>query len=152
MERIPIHRRNYFPEPRFQMRFLTFLVAGSVIQILATVFILYYFLSQNYLFLVKYAGLDTQITQLLSHELRVLIAVIGLTFAIYLVGTVVLGVLFSHRIAGVIYALKRTIHAIEEGQDVKLNLREKDEFQDLVNAFNAMVERLKSQGSVRRYP
>lgn len=135
--------RNFFPEPRFQFRFLRFLILGSLVQIGATCAILYYFLKQNYVLLVEYAGLDNEIRTILFRELKVLIAVISATFAVYLVGVAVLGVLFSHRIAGAIYALKRTIKEINEGKDTLFRLRQGDEFQDLVDSFNLMVKSLK---------
>src|SRR4051794_588542 len=91
-----VRRRNYFPEPKFQWRFLRFLILGALIQITATVGILYYFLHQNYVLLVKFAGLEPPITALLFHELKVLIAVIAVTFCLYLAGLAVLGLFFSH--------------------------------------------------------
>lgn len=142
--------RNYFPEPKFQFRFLRFLLLGSIIQIFATCAILYYFLNQNYSLLVEYAGLDAEIKAMLFRELRVLIAVIGGTFAMYLVGVAVLGVLFSHRIAGAIYALKRTIKDINDGKDVLFRLRQGDEFQELVDGFNSMVKKLKGTNASSR--
>src|SRR5476651_1006981 len=112
--------RNYFPEPKFQFRFLRFLMFGSLVQIGATCAILYYFLEQNYVLLVQSAGLDHEIRTILFRELRILMTVIGATFFVYLVGVAALGVLFSHRIAGAIYALKRTIKEINEGNDSQL--------------------------------
>ena len=135
--------RNYFPEPKFQFRFLRFLMLGSLVQIAATCTILYYFLNQNYVLLVQSTGLDPEIETILFRELRILITVIGATFGVYLVGVAGLGVIFSHRIAGAIYALKRTIKEIIEGNDAKLRLREGDEFQELVDNFNLMVKNLK---------
>lgn len=136
--------RNYFPEPKFQFRFLRFLLLGSVVQIVVTCLILYYFLNQNYQILVQYAGLEDDIKTILFSELKVLIGMVTLTFMAYLGGVLVLGVLFSHRIAGAIYALKRTIKSINEGHDVQLRFREGDEFQDLVENFNRMVIQLKA--------
>ena len=135
--------RNYFPEPRFQLSFLRFLLLGALLHISASCAILYYFLKQNYELLVKYAGLEPEITTLLFRELRILIAVIGVTFAVYLLGTLILGIAFSHRIAGPLFAVKRTIRDLNAGKDVRLKLRKGDEWQDLVDEFNAMVEKLK---------
>lgn len=117
---------------------------GSLVQIAATCAILYYFLNQNYVLLIKSTGLDPEIETILFRELRILVTVIGATFGVYLMGVAGLGVLFSHRIAGAIYALKRTIKDINEGNDSKLRLREGDEFQELVDNFNLMVKNLKS--------
>lgn len=136
--------KNYFPEPKFQFRFLRFLLLGSLVQIGATCAILYYFLKQNYQILVQYAGLDASIQNILYHELRILISMVAATFVVYLAGVAVLGVLFSHRIAGAVYALKRTIKSINEGRDAKLKLRMDDEFQELSDEFNQMVSQLRA--------
>ncbi len=135
---------NYFPEPRFQFRFLKFLLIGSALQIIATCWILYYFLQQNYQLLAQYAGLDAEILSVLHREVNVLITIIGVTFILYLAGVAMLGILFSHRIAGVVYALKRTIRELEDGKDVELKVRQGDEFQDLVDSFNTLIRRLKT--------
>jgi len=135
--------RNYFPEPQFQFRFLRFLVVGSVLQIIATCAILFYFLRQNYLLLVKYAGLEPPITEMLFGELRFLVITIAITFSLFLLGTTLLGIAFSHRIGGAVFAIKRTIRAIIDGKDEQLHLREGDEFRDLVDSFNLMVKVLK---------
>lgn len=135
--------RNYFPEPKFQFRFLRFLLLGSVVQILATCAVLHYFLRQNYVLLVEYAGLDSEVRAILFRELRYLVAAIGATFVVYLAAVAVLGVLFSHKIAGAIYALKRTIKEINEGKDSVLKLRQGDEFKELADNFNQMVANLK---------
>lgn len=125
---------------------------GSLLQIGATCAILYYFLKQNYVVLVQYAGLESEIESILFRELKILISVISVTFAVYLVGVAVLGIVFSHRIAGAIYALKRTIKEINDGGEAVFKLRPGDEFQELVDSFNQMVSNLKagSSGSQNR--
>ncbi len=136
--------RNYFPEPHFQFRFLRFLMIGSILQICATCAILYYFLRENYVVLVQYGGLEQDIQDILYRELRVLISLVSGTFIFYLAAVLILGIFFSHRIAGAIYATKRTIKAISEGKDEKLRFRNGDEFQDLVEGFNRMVSQLRA--------
>lgn len=135
--------RNYFIEKNFQYRFLRLLIVGAVLQLVLVGGILYYFLQQNYTLLVKYAALDTEIENLLFQELRFMAALIGVLFFSYLCGISALGIIFSHRIAGVMYALKRTMRQLNEGQDVRLHLRTKDEFQDVADDFNRLVDQLK---------
>lgn len=119
------------------------MVGGSVLQIAVTCGLLYYFLNQNYQILVKYAGLDQEITTLLTGELKLLITAIGLIFTLFLVGNVLLGIIFSHRVAGPIYAIKRTIRDVRLGKQVRLKFREGDEFTELADNFNDLVNYLK---------
>ncbi len=137
------HVRNYFPEPAFQKRFLLFLIGGSFLPITASLAVLYYFLRENYLLLIKYAALEKQVAELLMRELNILIAVIGFLFLGYLVAITLFGIAFSHRIAGVIFAVKNACRLIAEGTETTLRLRRKDEFRDLANEFNNMVAALK---------
>jgi nitrogen fixation/metabolism regulation signal transduction histidine kinase len=98
---------------------------------------------------VKYAGLDSAMTALLYRELKFLVVVIATTFLVYLVGLTLLGISFSHRVAGVMFSIKRTIRQINEGMDVQLKFRAKDEFQDVQDAFNKMVRGLR-EGNIKK--
>ncbi len=135
--------RNYFPEPRFQLRFLGMLLAGAVVELAIIGGILYHFLKENYTLLVKYAALDEQTTKVLYDELRLLTLTIGGTFLLYLLILAALGLRFSHQIVGVMAALKRTIAQINRGEEATLSLRPGDHFQDVQDGFNAMVKRLR---------
>ena len=136
---------NYLPEPRFQLRFIRFLMIGSFIQIALVCAILYFFLSENYRILVNYAGLEPEITSLLYRELRTLMGVLISVFIFFLLGIGIWGTLYSHHIGGVITALKRTIARINAGEDAVLTLRKNDEFQEVVDMFNLMVRNMKER-------
>ncbi len=137
--------KNYFPEPRFQAKFLLFLVGGAVVQTALTYLVVGYFVSQNYELLVKYAGLEKDILNILSGELKKLIWVMSAASAAFVSGTFLLGVVFSHRVAGPIYALKRTIRELNGGKDSFLKLRAGDEFTEMADDFNALVRKLKDK-------
>lgn len=130
---------NYFPEPRFQLRLIGLLIAGSLVQITFASGILYYFLRQNYTLLVQYAQLDSEITALLYRELKLLVMILAANFLLFLTGTLIVGTLFSHRVAGPLYALKRTLKSHLEGKPQPLHFRKKDEFQEIAQLFNAVV-------------
>ena len=142
--------RNFFPEPKFQIRFLAFLLTGSLLQVVIISSVLYYFVSQNYTYLVHYAGLEQEIQDILNRELRWFVVATVVSFSAYLAGVTILGVLFSHRIAGAIYSVKRTIKMICEGKDVELKFRDGDEFRELATGFNEMVRQLKSKDSLKK--
>lgn len=140
--------KNYFPEPRFQAKFLIFLVGGAVVQIALTYFVVGYFVRQNYELLVKYAGVEQDILVILSSELKKLILVMSAASTAFIAGTFALGVIFSHRVAGPIYALKRTIRELNGGKDSFLKLRAGDEFTEMADEFNALVKKLKEKKAV----
>jgi len=141
---------NYFVEPGFQLRYIALLVFSSFIPVLITAVLVSYFLRQNYLLLVDYAALDPDVTALLMWELKFLITIIGVTFFCFFIAVSVLGVLFSHRIAGVIYNLRRTCNDIAKGKDRELKFRKKDEFRDFADDFNKMIRSLKRKSVTRK--
>lgn len=98
---------------------------------------------QNYAILVEMGGLDKVVHEALLRELTIFITVVSAIFLVHLTGMLFLGVIFSHRIAGVIYAVKRTAKDIIEGKNAQLKFRASDEFQELASEFNLLVENLK---------
>ncbi len=124
-------------------------VLGSVVQIALLAGILYYFIGQNYRIIVKFAVVEPEVSAILYRELRTLIGILLSVFTVYLLGISYLGWSFSHRVGGAIYALKRTINQINEGEDVQLKLRKNDEFQEMADDFNLMVKNLKAGNAVK---
>lgn len=139
--------KNYFPEPRFQMKFLFFLMAGTLVQVAVTYSVIGYFVAENYRFLVKYAALDSEILGILSGELASLIWVMAGAAITFMMGILVVGMGFSHRVAGPIFALRRTIRELSEGKDARLKLRQGDQFTDLADEFNSLVSQLKQKSA-----
>ena len=80
---------------------------------------------------------------MLNQQLHTLIALFAGVFFIYLTAVLLMGIFFSQRIGGVIFAIKRTLNDIDSGRYSELKLRRNDEFQDVMDAFNRVVRRLK---------
>ena len=142
--------RNYFPDPEFQFKFLRFVLLTSLVPVVVTVVALGYFIHENYQILIELAGVDEPVRRTLYQELFALIVGIGSVFSVYLVAVLVLGVVFSHRVGGALYAVRRTIRDINSGKQAQLELREKDEFQGLVSDFNTMVATLRAEAIQKR--
>ena len=106
--------------------------------------ILTFFLRQNYLLLIRYAGLEPELATLLNRELKFLVITIFGTFSVFLLVITILGVNFSQRVGGALYAVKRTMRDIIDGKKATLMLRKRDEFQDLADSFNQLVRKLEN--------
>lgn len=139
--------KNYFPEPKFQAKFLFLLVGGALLQVVVTYAVVGYFVSQNYEFLVKYAGIEPEINAVLTSELHHLIWIMTAASVAFVSGTFLLGTLFSHRVAGPIYALKRVIREIGAGKNTQLTLRKGDEFTEVADEFNSLIAKLKKEAA-----
>jgi len=67
-------------------------------------------------------------------------AVSGLVFVL-MMG---LGILYSHRIAGPLHNLNNKMRRIASGEDPSpLNFRQRDQFRELAESFNAMIVKLR---------
>ncbi|MBL8991689.1 MAG: HAMP domain-containing protein [Spirochaetia bacterium] len=166
-----VKRKTYLVKRSFQMRLMS-RVFGSIFVIVlllatATFFFNSYSLSsskgeiRNFLlkitsvgddhseqisaaslvFRVKKMG-DNIISSLDSLQSHMLWAALGsIIFSLVLVGSVFL--LISHRIAGPIYRMERTLQGIQEGDlTLRVVLRDKDELTDLAEQFNQMTASL----------
>jgi len=134
--------KNYFIEPKFQNRYLGFLVGSALIPVFFTVIIISYFLNENYALLVSIGNLDLETTELLKWEKRFLIGAIVCSFTAFMVAIAFLGLIYSHRIAGVVYKIRKALVQLSQGNPVEVTLREYDEFKDLADAFNDLSNSL----------
>jgi signal peptidase II len=118
-------RKSFWVNAPFQKRFSLFL--ATLVLILTGIFVVFCY---TYLkvTLVELTAANTQIVQKFVRPFVWLIFGIGIGFAMLIY---VLGGVFSHRIAGPIYAFEKFLKAIMGGQKVKFKMRKNDEFQHL---------------------
>ena len=70
--------------------------------------------------------------------------VAALVAVIFLVLAFLIGILYSHKLAGPIYRVEKSIMALIHGQsDFKIKLRKKDEFKNLADTFNRLIDYFK---------
>jgi nitrogen fixation/metabolism regulation signal transduction histidine kinase len=67
-----------------------------------------------------------------------------------LVGTSILALLYSHRIAGPLFRLKKSIKMLSAGQDIEpIRFRKKDEYQDLADSLTELRRFMKDKGCLQ---
>ena len=83
--------------------------------------------------------------QLVQRQRTMLASLVGgLTLMVFLIG--VLGIYFTHKVAGPIYKMKLLLKQVGDGKlTFRGGLRKGDELQDFFEAFSSMVEQLKSR-------
>jgi len=88
--------------------------------------------------------LDQQRTLVKQQETMLYSLVGGLALMVVLIG--LLGIYFTHKVAGPIYKMKMLLRQVGEGKLVfQGRLRKGDELQDFFDAFAVMVERLRER-------
>jgi len=125
-------RKRLFVNKRVQGRMI------GMIAIFVTLAIFIFFIAQI-VFMPQAEGPGSKrIVVLFVHLLLILI--------LALIGVVYVGLRFSQKIAGPIYAFGRNLSFVYRGDYTKsLALRKTDEFQNLANAFNKTLEALRGR-------
>lgn len=154
-------RKKYLIEKKFQINFIIDFIKVMVIFLVFTgaLFIIYYYfkyqhgeaLFNEYLLEVK-KGEPVRVINPFEIVLPVIIISVLLTS----IFTIIYGLLYSHKIAGPIYRIKRTIDTISKGRlDFNVKLRNKDKFREvagflniLISSLNTKIKNIQGQASV----
>lgn len=142
MNSIKSKRKNKWIDPDFQRRYSLVLV-GSAITVSLFLLITFWIHSDLILQVLIDSGAvqKNEIFQFIEDQLAsLLISVLSvvLLFCLFL-GYV--SIQLSHRIAGPMFALKRSLEKISEGQyeEARLSFRDKDEFQELAEIVSRVA-------------
>jgi len=139
-------RKRYIVESNFQKRFISrfvLIVSGLILLSVALVLGVFYFKYQyhgadlrNLIIMVTPDG-TTDVSSLFQIVLTpILIA--GLVFLVIIIPY---SLFYSHKIAGPIYRFRKAIDFLINGKmDFMINLRKKDEFEDIANKMNELID------------
>lgn len=136
-------RRTFLINPEFQLRFIAFVsvlcsISGVVFLISNIVFfkrmrnlgVTFHIPPNN----AYYTFLNQQ-----EHQLSILFLI---SLLVMLVLSYILGLLFSHRVAGALYRIKTfLLQADKNGSHPELKLRKSDFFVDVADALNAFLRK-----------
>ncbi len=138
-------RGSFLINPRFQLRMLAYAV-GMAVLVVGGIYAAHFLFFHRFIQLGLTLGLpdDHVFFGFLRQQQRTMnyffAGISILTLAVLLVG----GLLLSHRIAGPLYRLRRHLEQISEGEPVReVKFRTHDYFQELAEAFNRIIGRLK---------
>lgn len=140
-------RGSRFIDRGFQMRFSGVVLSASTLGMLLAVFPIYYFLNQNYQIFSEIALEHSP--QLLDHLEREQVWVTTLLFSSFVGLTlffVLLSLKMTNRIVGPLKVLRNHMRKVSRGFWFisPLHVRENDEFQDLVDAYNYLYESMRA--------
>ena len=137
-------RRNYFIKKGFQARFILRFILVIFLGIMVSSGIVYYLTSKK----IEEAYYRSHIKIASTGEIvyPILFTVNIITVGIIIVITIIITLLISHKIAGPLYRIEKSIHEIGEGNlSFKIYLRAKDELITLAEIFNNMMAKLKAK-------
>lgn len=138
-------RRQVVVEKKLQLRFARFVIlltgGAALLTGLAAFYVTYFILGERLSLVYPQSDLIPIFRIVHVGLIAVLLGISPFIFYISLV--------FSHRIAGPLPKIYRTLRAIGEGQyDQKLVLRKKDELLELADVINEMAAKLKERHKV----
>jgi len=141
----PIKRRrslrNFWINPEFQSRYIFWISASGLALVALNAAVFYFYTQENYAMLVDLSPMTDEAKALLYSELREIVTKLVLASAAFLGATAAIGVVISHRAAGPMFHFKRVFAEIRNGnRAARVNLRPKDDFQDVAIEFNRMMD------------
>lgn len=135
-------RKTYLIERKFQLGFilkLFGLVAGGG---LITVAVLYILATRSNT--VAFVNSRVVVTTTANFILPILLQTVIAVMLIVGIGTFLVTLFFSHKVAGPLYHLKKAIKDAESGDlSVDFKLRHLDQLQELGDSFNAMIKKMR---------
>lgn len=137
-------RRNYFIKKGFQARFILRFISVIFLGIMVSSGIVYFLTSKK----IEEAYYRSHIKIASTGEIvyPILLTANIITLSMIIIITIVITLLISHKIAGPLYRIEKSIHEIGEGNlSFKIYLRAKDELITLAEIFNNMMAKLKGK-------
>jgi len=137
-------RRNFFIKKGFQARFILRFISVIFFGIMVSSGIVYYLTSEK----IEEAYYRSHIKIASTGEIvyPILLTANIITLGIIIIVTIIITLLISHKIAGPLYRIEKSIHEIGEGNlSFKIYLRAKDELITLAEIFNNMIAKLKGK-------
>lgn len=141
--------RNILVMPLFQGRIVLLVVLAGLACTAVTGFLYYSYIADSYDFILSQSTLppeleDQRYEDLVNFGISLAVATLLANLAI-----AIWGLFATHRAAGAVYHLQRVIGEIRHGDlNARVHLRRTDDFQDLANSFNEMMDQLQNMITV----
>ena len=137
--------KNYIIDSKYQMKYTFWLSFSGMALILLNASIFYRYIRENYLILVEMSPMTEEAKTQLFSELHEVIIGLGAVSAVFIFIVFCAGIVLSHRTAGPLYHFKRVFETVKRGDHkARVRLRPKDDFQEVANSFNEMMDHLTS--------
>jgi methyl-accepting chemotaxis protein len=135
--------KNLLINPAYQIKYVFWVSTAGLTLITANAVIFYSYIKENYSLLVDLSPMDEASKAQLYSELNEILVKLGIVGIIFVLITAIIGLKMSHRTAGPMYHFKRIFGEIKDGKmSARVRLRPNDDFKDVANAFNEMMDKV----------
>ena len=138
---------SYWINPQYQSRYIAWWGLSGLLLVILSASIFYVFIRENYLLLVDLGPMTAEAKAQMYHELNQVVFYLGLLSLLFLIVSTAVGIILSHRAAGALYHFKRVFESVKSGNlSARVRLREKDDFKDVAQIFNEMMDTIEKRG------
>lgn len=138
--------RNYLLAPMVQVRMGIYSILLGVLFAAGVLGVLYASLTRVYTQLLVLIAEKEEATRIVEEQFRTAAVWLVLLSVVFVVATVAVSVLYTHRLVGPTFAFRRHIRSLREGRyDVRTALRRYDAFKEVADDLNALSEHLERQ-------
>ncbi len=140
--------KNILINPRYQLKYVMLASFAGVILTIANATLFYRFVSENYAILVQLSPMTDEAKDLLYKELRTIVGFLTISSLAFVAVVAWLALMISHRTAGPLFHFNRVFNEIRSGKrDVRIHLRPEDDFQEVAESFNRMMDTIHDGGN-----
>ncbi len=141
-ENIINKRRKYYIDKGFQLKFIIKFCTLIIITSLLTGLLIYYFNQKTTT--VAFENLKVVVKSTSSFILPIMLQILIIVTLLTGIGTVIVTLFTSHKIAGPLYRLKTDLERIKNGDfSSPIQIRTKDQLQKVISEVNSMCLNLK---------
>jgi nitrogen fixation/metabolism regulation signal transduction histidine kinase len=135
--------KNLLIMPGFQGRIAFFIVLAGFVCAALNAYLYYNYVVDSYDFILKHSSLPQSLIDDRYRDLRNFGLALGLATLVIMLMIATWATVVTHRAAGAVYHMRRVMEEIRSGNTKqRVHLREKDEFQDVAQSFNQMMDDL----------
>ena len=132
--------------PRFQGRLIFLIVLVGFTCTAFNGYLYYAYVDDSYEFILRYSSLTPELIEERHRDLYVVGVALGLATLVITFIIAAWAVIVTHRAAGSVYHITRVVEEIRSGNvHERVRLRDKDEFQELAQSFNQMMDELQKR-------
>lgn len=140
--------KNFLIMPGFQGRIAFFIVLAGFVCAAINGYLYYIYVVDSYDFILRHSNLPQQLVDDRYLDLRNFGLALGLVTLVIMLMITAWSIAVTHRAAGAVYHMKRVMEEIRAGNTrQRVRLRPKDEFQDVAQSFNRMMDELHKEGA-----
>lgn len=137
-------RRIYFIEKGFQAKFILKFCVLVILGGLFTIGIQYLFAMHSAT--ISFVNSRVVVKTTADFILPILLQTLAIVTVIVSLATIILALLFSHKVAGPLYRLKKIMQILGEGNiPAEFKIRHFDQLQDLATTFDDMIKKIREK-------